>query len=98
MNLEDELRSALRRESAPPNFKAKVLARVPQARRPWLPPPIAAGIALAVLIPLGASEYHRREQARAIKARDDLATALRITQSKLQRTRERIQRSTRHAL
>jgi len=97
MNLEDELRSALKRESAPPNFKAKVLARVPQARRPWLPP-IAAGIALAVLIPLGASEYHRREQARAIKARDDLATALRITQSKLQRTRERIQRSTRHAL
>jgi len=96
MNLEDELRSALRREPSPPEFRAKVMARVPHSRS-WMMP-IAAVLAFAALVPVGAFEYRQREQARAIKARNDLALALRITRAKLQQTRDRVHRSTRHAL
>ena len=95
MNIENELREALQREPAPADFRAKVLARTAAtSRRPWILA-VAAAVALAVAVPV---EFQRREQARAIRARDDLALALNITRAKLQQTRERIQRSAKHPL
>jgi len=101
VNFEQELRDALRREPPPPDFAARVLARVPRKevivlpvwRRPlaWA---LAAGLAVALLAPPAAMEYRRREQARAIEARRQLYQALAITRVKLQESRERIQRAT----
>jgi hypothetical protein len=98
VNLEEDLRAALRREPAPPGFAARVLAKtrvIPIWRRPvvWS---IAAGLAVAALIP-GVYEHRRRE--RAIEARDQLLLALSITRVQLQQTKEKIQHnSMRHKL
>jgi hypothetical protein len=118
MNFEDELREALRREPAPPDFAAKVLARaqaakrgaipngrvpakvvsVPLRRRPAVAIAIAAGLALAALIPPWVSEYHRRQEIRGLEARRELLLALTITRAKLIEARARIQRAQRHTL
>jgi hypothetical protein len=98
VNLEDDLRAALRREPAPPGFAARVVAKTrvtPIWRRPvvWS---IAAGLSVAALIP-GVYEYRRHEH--AIGARDQLLLALSITRVQLQQTKEKIQQnSTRHKL
>jgi hypothetical protein len=98
MNLEDDLRAALRREPAPPDFAARVLSKtrvIPIWRRRlvWS---IAAALAVAAVIP-GIYEYRRYE--RAIAARDQLLLALSITRVQLQQTKEKIQQySTRHKL
>ena len=111
MNFEDELRGALRREPAPPDFAAKVLARaqaessvpgnvitIPLWRRPAVAVAIAAGLALAALIPPAVSEYHRRQEVRGLEARRELLVALTITRAKLIEARTRIQRAQRHTL
>ena len=113
-NFEAEIRAALRREAAPPDFATNVLARAaalaPQqkvsvmpvlsssrSRRPaiWA---LAAGLAVAAIIPPAVSEYQRRKELRALEARRELLAALSITRAKLRQTRERIQRNTRHIL
>ena len=98
MNLEDDLRRALRLEPAPADFAARVLSKtrvVPFWRRP-VALAIAAALALAALIP--PAVYQHRRQQRALEARDQLAAALAITRVQLQQVRERIQRNTRHKL
>lgn len=100
MNLEHELREALRREAAPEGFAARVLAKTGHAPR-WRRPAtlaLAAAVLLAVLIPSEVSDYRRREQRRGLEARDQLVNALAITRVQLQHARERIRRNTRHAL
>lgn len=112
-DFEAELRGALLREPAPADFAAKVLARaaalhppvaperrlalIPFRRRPaaWA---LAAGLAVAALIPPAVADYQRRRELRALEARRELLTALSITRAKLRQTRERIQRNTRHIL
>ena len=108
-DFEQEVKSALRRDPAPPDFTAKVLARVadhegrakvvrlPVWRRP-APWALAAGISIAAIVPTVATEYRQRREARALEARRELLIALGVTRAKLQQTRERIQRTTRHAL
>jgi hypothetical protein len=106
MNLDDELRAALRREPAPEDFAARVLAKVPESASsaarvlPFRRRPVilaaAAALALAALIP--SAVYRHREQQRAIEARDQLIEALSITRVQLQHVRERIQQNTRHKL
>jgi len=107
MNLDDELKAALRREPAPADFAAKVLAKTMLAKTRgsqarvlpfWRRPvtlAIAAALALAALIP--PAVYRYREQRRAIEARDQLIVALSITKVQLQHVRERIQ-NTRHKI
>lgn len=106
MSFEEDLRASLRREQVPEGFAGRVLARsaaerkvVPIAawRRPaaWA---IAAGLAVAAIVPAGIGEYRRREQARAMEARRELTAALAITRMKLLQTKEKIQRTKRHAL
>jgi len=97
MNLDDDLRRALRREAAPAGFAGRVMARtkvIPIWRRPmvWA---VAAGLAVAAVVP-GVYEYRRHE--RGIEARDQLLQALSITRVRLQHTKEKIQQNTRHRL
>jgi hypothetical protein len=98
VNLENELREALRRESAPEGFAARLLARTRPA--PWWRRPatlaLAAGVTLAALVPSAVYEYRQRQ--RAMEAGNQLMTALAITRVQLQRTKEKISRSTRHIL
>jgi hypothetical protein len=103
VNIEDELRAALRREPAPADFAARILSKTHVAkthlsktsRAPWTLA-VAAALALAALIPPAVHEY-RRER-RAIAARDQLIEALSITRVQLQQAKEKIRRNTRHPL
>jgi negative regulator of sigma E activity len=98
MNLEDELRTALRRKLPPSDFAGKVLAKTVRKNRVipfWRRPAamaIAAGVALAAVIP---SVYQYRRQQRGIEARDQLVLALSITKVQLQQTREKIRHNAR---
>ena len=105
MNLEDGLRDALRREPAPADFAAKVLAKTlvsPARGQSWWKRPVtlalAAGLILGALIPTTIFEYHQREERRALAARNQLMAALAITRTRLQQAKARIQRQTRHTL
>lgn len=107
MNFEDEVRAALRREPAPPDFAPRVVALAAREKKvsvmpSWRSPAtwaVAAGIAVAALIPVGMIEHQNRERQRGLQAKADLYTALRITRAKLQQTKERVRRVTsRHAL
>jgi hypothetical protein len=93
MNVEDSLREALRREAAPPDFAANVLAATAR-RKPWRLVALAAAIAIAITHP-AVNEYHRR---RAIQARDRLVRALSITQTQLDQVRQKLQTNTRNLL
>lgn len=101
MNFEDDLRQALAREPAPPDFTAKVLAktrsgapRIPPFRRRPVTLAIAAALALAAVIP--SAVYEHRQRQRAIEARDQLVLAFSITRAQLEQVRTKIQRNTRH--
>jgi hypothetical protein len=100
MNLENELREALRREPAPVGFADRVLARASRSRRNWFQRPavlaLAAGLAFAAAIPPVVHQYYR--QRRALEAKDQLMTALAITRVQLQLTKEKIRQNTRHKL
>jgi hypothetical protein len=98
MNLEDELRNALRREPAPANFAAGVLAKT-RVRSFWQRPAIlalAAGLAITALVPQAMRQYHTRQ--RAIEAKDQLIMAFAITKAQLRHTKEKLQHNTRQKL
>lgn len=103
MNFEDELRSALQREAAPPDFAANVLAkttlRKPRVLPFWRRPAtlaLAAVLALTALVPSAVYQY--RQHRRAIEARDRLILALSIARVQLQQVREKINRNTRRKI
>jgi hypothetical protein len=108
MNLEDDLRRALQREPAPPDFAARVLAKTALAKSRasklhilpfWRRPAvlaIAAALVLAAVVPSGVYEYRR--QRRAIEARDQLILALSITRVQLQQVKEKLRQNTRHKI
>jgi hypothetical protein len=96
MSFEDELRAALRRESAPPDFATSVLRKtrvLPFWRRPATLA-MAAALAVAALIPPVVNEYRRQQ--RAVEARDQLIEALAITKVQLLQVGEKIRQNTRH--
>lgn len=105
MNLENELREALRRGPAPEGFAAQVLARTrvtPVRLTPWWRRPatlaLAAALILALLIPSEISNYRRREQRRGLEAKQQLMNALAITRVQLQQAKARVRRNTRKAI
>ncbi len=101
MNLENELREALRREAAPEGFADRVLAKTRGAGPMWRRPvvlAVAAALVMTVAIPSEVARYRRREQRRAIEARDQLIQALAITRVQLRHAKEQIRRNTRHTL
>lgn len=98
MSFEDDLRLALRREEAPADFAARVMARtgerpavvvMPQRRpvlRQWTA--MAAGVALMVLVP-AAIERHQeneREMREGAMAEKQVVRALKLTSRKLRMT------------
>jgi len=97
VSIEDQLRSALRREPAPPDFAASVLAGTRRIASPFWRRPVtlalAASLLLAALIPPAISEHRRRQ--RAEEAEAQLVTALTIAETQLERVSATIQRNTR---
>lgn len=99
---EKDLREALRREAAPPDFAEKVLAKTVRAPLPMprsqpkttLQRPftlaLAAAVAAMAIIPAVVIDYRHREEVRGLKARQDLLTALAITRDQLQLARARV--------
>ncbi|HLY17468.1 MAG TPA: hypothetical protein VKR61_09595 [Bryobacteraceae bacterium] len=100
MNLDDELKSALRRHEPPPDFTARVLARV--SAGPARTAPLAglsstltrkstrwvAAIAATLLLAAGALEYRQYEGERA---KSQVLLAMRITASKLNKAQKKVQ-------
>jgi len=74
--LEQELRSVLRRVEPPPGFAARVVARTPSHSRGW----VAAGMAACLLLSAGGFGYRQYE---GRKAKDELLLAIGIAGSKL---------------
>jgi hypothetical protein len=99
MNIENDLRRALRREEPPAGFTERVMAlagvRAEPRREPWwrvrrfaLTNALAVTAALLIAVVV----YERQEEQRALEARRQLVTALNVTRSSLQKTQERIRR------
>jgi hypothetical protein len=101
MNLEDQLREALRREPAPADFKRRLLQRVPPKKRAplfWWKRRMSFALAAAVIVAAAAPALileQRRE--RGIEARDQLLTALRVANTTLRHTKQMIQKNTRRS-
>ena len=98
MNLDDELRSALRREDPSPGFAERVLAGVRRGRNPSRAPKAsnadrmmwAAAIAAMLLIGFTATFEYR--QIKAERAAREAVVALRIAADKLNMTRDKVLR------
>lgn len=97
--LDDELRNALRRQDAPPGFAERVLARAAAepAKRGWFDwlawPHLrwVTAVAAMVMVVAGVTwERERRMRAEGELAKQRLMLALRITASKLQFVKEKL--------
>ena len=104
MNLEDDLRHALRRTPAPSDFADRVLGSIqdprveagtprmsgPMRALPWL----AAAAAVVMLTTRGAQDYgDRRRLVEAERVKADIRFALQITSEKLTFVQRRVQDS-----
>jgi hypothetical protein len=98
MNLEDELRSALRRQEPSPDFTERVLARVAakpvrRAARPWVR--WIAPMAAALMLAAGGLEYRHYEGERA---KSEVLVAMRIAGSKLNKAQKKVQMLTHRSI
>src|SRR4051812_26319729 len=93
MNLEDELRAALRREDPSPDFARRVVARAQSSARPARAfPHMLWAAALAALLVIGFSAAYEYQQIKAERASHDAVIALRIAADKLNIAREKVLR------
>ena len=93
MNLEDELRAALRREDPSPDFARRVVARAQSSARPArVFPRMVWAMALAALLVVGFSATYEYRQMKAERATRDAVIALRIAADKLNIARDRVLR------
>ncbi len=77
------------------------VAKLPKLpKQSWMQRPfalaIAATIAALAIVPAVVLDYQRREEARGMKAKQDLMVALSITKNQLQQARAKVQRSSRN--
>jgi hypothetical protein len=91
MNLEDEIRLALRPKQPSPEFTERVLARVygtpvRRAPRPWVR--WVAAMAACILLTVGAIGYR---QYRGEQAKSQVLLALRIAGGKLNKAQKKVQ-------
>jgi hypothetical protein len=95
IDLDLELRQALRRVEPSRDFSALSYALQSTAPRGWTSSrgllALAAAIVLMVSLPAGVVQYQARQQRRE-EARADLIKALRITRSKLEKTQQMVVR------
>ena len=90
MNLDDELRAALRRENPSPGFAERVVARAQSgARLTKAIPRMVWAAALAAMLVIGSNATYEYSQMKAEQASRDAVLALRITAEKLNLARER---------
>ena len=103
MNIEQDLRRALKRKPAPPDLADRVLARISQSPaasgvvpsrasgvRRWL-----AAAAVFALVATGAARYYVDQQAaaEAERAKQEIGIALQITSEKLALVQQRVNAS-----
>ena len=97
--LEQALRASLRRADPPRDFAASVLAATRQpvwpVRRRTFTLALAASLMAAAIVPAVLLDRQHREEARGLKAKQDLLTALAITRDQLQHARNEIRKNTR---
>jgi hypothetical protein len=98
--MEKALRAALVRQAAPPDFAARVQAATRPPAKSWPRRPftlaLAAALAALAIVPAVVVDYQHREEARGLKAKQDVLTALTITRDRLQRARDEVRRNTRN--
>jgi hypothetical protein len=93
MNLDDELRSALRRENPSPGFAERVVARAQSSAKPRrIAPPMIWAAAIAALLVIGLTATYEYRQMQAERAGRDAVIALRIAADKLNIAREKVSR------
>jgi hypothetical protein len=97
MNLDDELRTALRRENPSPGFTQRVVSRAQSGRAPKasIRRPIHRMIwaaALAAMLTVGFTATYEYRQMKAERASREAVLALRIAAEKLNLARERVVR------
>ena len=93
MNLDDELRAALRREDPSPGFADRVVARArSNAKPPMAMPRMMWAVAIAALLVIGFSAAYEYRQIKAERASHDAVIALRIAADKLNIAREKVVR------
>ena len=98
MNIDHELRDALRRKEAPANFADRVLQRISEmpapAPRPAPSSSIRRWLAVAAVLALaagGAERYYTQQQAaEAARVREELRTALQITNDALAQVQSKL--------
>ena len=93
MNLDDELRAALRRENPSLGFTQRVVARAQSSAKPTrMIPRMIWAAALAAMLVIGFASTYEYRQMKAEKAGRDAVLALRITADKLNLAREKVVR------
>jgi len=93
MNLEDELRAALRREDPSPGFANRVVARAQSSRAPkQAMPRFIWAVAIAAMLVIGFTSTYEYRQMKAERAGHDAVLALRIAAEKLNMTRDKAMR------
>lgn len=93
MNLEDELRSALRRENPSPGFTQRVLAEnvARSAAKPQRAiPRMIWAMAMAALLVIGLTATYEARQMQAERAAREAVLALRIASEKLNIARDKV--------
>jgi hypothetical protein len=99
MNIDQELRDALRRKEAPANFADRVLERISEMPAPTRrPAPSSSGmrrwLAAAAVLAIaagGADQYYKQQQAaETARVREELRTALQITHDALAQVQSKL--------
>ena len=100
MNIEQDLRHALRRKPAPPDLAERVMSRIDppaavRASRHGRPRRWLAAAAATALIATGAARYYAYQQtaAEAERVNRDIRLALQITSEKLALVQQRVDAS-----
>jgi hypothetical protein len=94
MNMETELKDAMRREPAPAGFAGRVLERIArderQRRAPMRWRAIAASVTLAAVVGGWGAHEHAQRVAEGEHARDQVLLALRIAGSKVKYAQDQV--------
>ena len=93
MNLEDELRAALRREDPSPGFARRVAAQAKFSAKPKRSMPrMMWAAAIAAMLAVGFTATYEYRQMKAERAAREAVVALRIASEKLNLTRDKVLR------
>ena len=94
MNIETQLKDALRREPPPEGFAGRVMERIArderQRRAPMRWRAVAASVTLAAVVAGWGAHEHAQRVAEGERARDQVLLALRIAGSKVKYAQEQV--------